>query len=195
MSYLIDWALVGFVFLGLFTPGPNVILVTYSGATFGFRRTVPHILGIVLGVGIIAGFTGIGVGAVLISFPGLALGFKAIAALWIIWLAWRLWQSNPSSTAEHAKPFTLIEAILFQWVNPKIWALAVAAIAFIDDLPLLSQALALALTFSVSNFFVCTFWTAIGSALANLLNSTKAWRIFTRSMAVILAAFSLLVFL
>jgi threonine/homoserine/homoserine lactone efflux protein len=57
--------LIGFVFFGLFSPGPNVILITASGARFGFQRTVPHILGVALGVGVIAAVTGIGIGALI----------------------------------------------------------------------------------------------------------------------------------
>lgn len=172
-----------------------MVLVTYSGAKFGFKRTIPHILGIVVGVGIIAGLTGIGIGSILISFPSLAFAFKVIAALWIVWLAWKLWNAKPSDDISKAKPFTFVEAVLFQWVNPKIWALAVAAIAFVSDQPLLSQAGSLAFAFSASNFFVCSFWTAVGFLLAFLLNSPLAWRLFTRVMAVILALFSIVVFL
>jgi hypothetical protein len=34
------------------TPGPNNVLVTASGAAFGYRATLPHVLGIGLGAGI-----------------------------------------------------------------------------------------------------------------------------------------------
>ncbi len=61
---MINFALTGFVLFGLFSPGPNVILVTASGARFGWNRTIPHILGIAIGVGVIAGLTGLGLGQV-----------------------------------------------------------------------------------------------------------------------------------
>ena len=34
------------------TPGPNVVMVTASAANFGFRRTIPQILGITIGFAI-----------------------------------------------------------------------------------------------------------------------------------------------
>jgi threonine/homoserine/homoserine lactone efflux protein len=71
--------LFGFVFFGLFSPGPNVILLTTSGARFGFRPTLPHILGVALGVGIIAGVVGFGLGTILAAFPSLTMALKIIA--------------------------------------------------------------------------------------------------------------------
>ena len=33
------------------TPGPNNIMLAASGANYGFRRTLPHIIGICVGFG------------------------------------------------------------------------------------------------------------------------------------------------
>ena len=73
-------ALIGFVFLGLFSPGPNVILLTTSGARFGFRATLPHLLGVALGVGFIAFVTGLGLGALIEAFPALRIVLMIIAS-------------------------------------------------------------------------------------------------------------------
>ncbi len=188
--------LFGFVFFGLFSPGPNVILLTASGARFGFRPTVPHILGVALGVGIIAGVTGFGLGALLLRFPALTLILKVVACGWILWMAYNLWFSDPSKRKASAdRPFTFMQAVLFQWVNPKIWAVALSATAYVTTLPPLAQASHLALTFSTINLGVCLFWTWAGSLLSILLSNPIAWRIFMRIMAVSLAGFSLAVFL
>lgn len=79
--------LYAFVFLGLFSPGPNVILLTASGARFGFRATLPHVAGVVIGVGIVAGMTGLGIGAILVAQPTLQYALKIAAAAWIAWMA------------------------------------------------------------------------------------------------------------
>ena len=109
-----------FVFAGLFSPGPNVILLTASGARFGFRRTLPHVFGVALGVGITAGLTGFGIGALLNAMPGLRFVLQIVAAGWILYMAWKLWVAQAAAKPEEAgdRPFTFIEAILFQWVNP-----------------------------------------------------------------------------
>ncbi len=187
--------LIGFVFFGLFSPGPNVILITASGARFGFKRTIPHIIGVALGVGVIAFVTGIGIGALLTAMPALTLVLKIVASLWILWMAYNLWNADPAKKTGRDRPFTFVEAVLFQWVNPKVWAVALSATAYVATLSPLNQATALALTFSGINLGVCTFWGTAGSLLSYLLTNPTAWRVFMRTMAVALAGFSILLFL
>ena len=45
-------ALVAFAFATSITPGPNNLMLLASGAAFGFRRSVPHMLGV--GIGFVA---------------------------------------------------------------------------------------------------------------------------------------------
>ena len=190
------WLMATYVFVGLFSPGPNVVLLTASGARFGFAATVPHILGVALGVGLIAGLTGLGVGVVLLTLPWLTFGLKIIASLWILWMAWGLWQARPVTRRDHtARPFTFMEAVLFQAVNPKIWVVAFGATVYVMGLPVTAQAAWLAVAFSGINLFVCLFWTWAGTLLSKLLNTPSAWLVFMRIMAVALAVFSLAVFL
>lgn len=187
--------LFGFVFFGLFSPGPNVILLTSSGARFGFRRTVPHILGVAIGVGITSGITGLGVGALLAAQPVLTNVLKVLASLWILWMAYGLWRADPTSDGARDRPFTFIEAVLFQWVNPKVWAVALSAAAYVTQFEPWRQAVTLAATFSGLNLGVCLFWTTAGALLAYLLTNPTAWRVFMRIMALALVGFSVLVFL
>ena len=186
-----------FVFLGLFSPGPNVILLTASGARFGFRATLPHVFGVALGVGITAGLTGLGIAALLLAQPALALALKIAAAIWIGWMALSLWRSSAAGgSSAGARPFTMVEAILFQWVNPKVWAVALAAASgYAAGLPPVEEAQRLALAFSGLNLFVCLFWSWAGSLLALLLTTPLAWRIFSRVMATGLATSAVMVFL
>lgn len=192
-----DPLLYAFVFAGLFSPGPNVILVTTSGARFGMRRTLPHIAGIVVGVAITTGLTGLGIGALLVSQPVLTMVLKTAAAAWILWMAWQLiTASRRPRAAERDRPFTFIEATLFQWVNPKVWAIALAAASgYGAGLSPAEEALRLATAFSVINLFVCLFWTYAGSLLTLLLTTPRAWTIFTTTMGVLLGLSAVMVFL
>lgn len=189
--------LFAFVFVGLFSPGPNVILLTASGARFGFARTLPHVAGVVLGVGVVAGLTGLGIGALLEAVPALGLALKMLAAGWIVWMGIVLWRSSASGQREAAtSPWGVGKAALFQWVNPKIWAVAVAAASgFPGGYAPWGEAARLGLTFSGLNLFVCLFWSFAGSLLALLLTTPKAWTIFARVMAVGLLASAVMVFL
>ena len=188
--------LYGIVFFGLFSPGPNVILLTTSGARFGFRASLPHLLGVVVGVGITAGLTGAGIGAALAAAPRLELALKIASALWILYMAWGLWQSNPKEKKATDRPMRFHEAVLFQWVNPKVWAVAMAAASgYASGGSALFEGLRIGSAFSGINFGVCLFWTSTGALLTYLLATPLAWRIFNRTMATALAAFSVLIFL
>lgn len=186
-----------FVLLGLFSPGPNVILLTTSGARFGFRATLPHVAGVVLGVGIVAGMTGLGIGAILAAQPALLGLLKLAAAAWIGWMAVALWRSSARPREDaRARPFTMVEAILFQWINPKLWAVALAAASgYAAGLGPWGEAQRLAIAFSGLNLFVCLFWSFAGALLALLLTTPMAWRIFARVMATGLGAAGVMVFL
>ncbi|MFC7702681.1 LysE family translocator [Plastorhodobacter daqingensis] len=187
----------GFVFAGLFSPGPNVILLTAAGARFGMARTLPMIAGISLGVGITSGLTGLGIGALLAGLPTLGLLLRIVAAGWILWMAWQLFQSTRAPEgAAPARPMRFHEAMLFQWVNPKVWAVALAAASgYAAGLTPWGEATRLAAAFSGINLFVCLFWAAAGTALTWLLKTPRAWSIFTTFMALMLAISAGMVFL
>lgn len=189
--------LFAFVFAGLFSPGPNVVLLTASGARFGFVRTLPHILGVAAGVGITSAVTGFGLGAALQEWPVLEFAFKCAAAVWILYMAWQLMRSaGLTQRTAKARPFTFIEAVLFQWVNPKIWAIAMAAAAgYGAGGSPMTEALRLGAAFSSINLGVCLFWTLAGALLALFLKNSSAWRVFNLTMAALLAASAVMVFL
>jgi threonine/homoserine/homoserine lactone efflux protein len=189
--------LYAFVFAGLFSPGPNVILLTASGARFGFRRTLPHVLGVAAGVGVTSGLTALGMGALLLTLPGLTLGLKLAAAGWILWMAWKLLTAARAARREAGdRPWTFLQAVLFQWVNPKVWAIALAAsVGYSAGLPPLQEAARLASAFSGINLFVCLFWSFAGSLLTYLLTSDRAWSLFNGAMAALLAGSAIMVFL
>ena len=185
-----------FVFAGLFSPGPNVILLTASGARFGFRATLPHVFGVALGVGVIAALMGLGIGALLLAQPALELVLKIIAAGWILWMAYALIRAGDLSGGKAGdRPFTFLQAVLFQWVNPKIWAVGLAAAAgYGIGLPPAAEAQRLAAAFSGINLFVCLFWSFAGSLLALLLTTPRAWTLFRLCMGAALAGAAVMVF-
>lgn len=171
-------------------------MLSASGARFGFRRTVPHLLGVAAGVGVTAGLTGLGIAALLLANPGLALALKVAAAGWILWMAWKLFRAGKPDAEEKDRPFTFIEAVLFQWINPKVWAVALAASSgFTSGLAPMDEAIRLGTVFSGLNLFVCLFWTWAGSLLAYLLKTPTAWVIFLRVMAVAMAGSAALIFM
>ena len=45
----LTFALISFYFVMFITPGPNNVMLLASGVKYGFKKTIPHILGIPLG--------------------------------------------------------------------------------------------------------------------------------------------------
>ena len=184
-----------FLFLAVFSPGPNIILVTASGARFGFRRTLPHILGVLLGVALIAACAAGGVAQALLAAPGLRVVLAFISVGWMVYLAYGIWVSDPPSADLSARPMTFGQAVLFQCVNPKLWAVCLtAATAYPAGLPPMQEAFRLSLGITGINSFALTFWSFAGAVLSLLLQQPSAWRSFARGMSVALLLVALSVF-
>ena len=185
-----------FIFAGLFSPGPNVVMLTTSGARFGFRATIPHLLGVPIGTGLLAGASVLGVQSILFALPVIEFTIKLISALWILWLSWKLLNASRAKAQSRDRPFTFFQAILFQVVNPKVWAVALAASAgFSVDLNIWAEAARLFLGFSLINLFVCLFWTSAGHLLAGYLQRPVIWRTFMTVMAAMMASSAALIFI
>lgn len=185
-----------FVLAGLFSPGPNIVMLTASGARFGFNATIPHLLGVPFGTGILAAGSAFGLSTLLLTLPALKLLFQSGAALWILWLAWQTASAGRSAkTEDSGVPFTFFQAILFQAVNPKLWAITLAASAgFGIGLAPYQEALRLFMVFTGINLGVCLFWTTIGHLLSEFLRSERIWRVFMIVMAAFMASTVLLIF-
>lgn len=191
-----SFPLILFVLVGLFSPGPNVVMLTASGARFGFRATLPHLLGVPIGTGLLGAISGLGLGTILLAAPTMKFTFQIIAAIWILWLAVSTAQAGRAARSEDSgRPFRFHEAILFQAINPKVWAIALAASAgFGIGLSTSLEAFRLFIAFSTINLAVCLFWTSIGHMLSSTLNDPKVWRIFMTTMAALMAATVVMIF-
>src|SRR5262245_14791946 len=128
-------ALVLFAAVMTLTPGPNVVLVTASGATFGFRRTIPQMLGITLGFGLMVVAAGFGFAGLVRAEPRVHLILKYAGAAYLLYLAWRIGRAEAQSAATaQARPIGFIAAWLFTWVNPKAWVAVLGALAAFTSL-------------------------------------------------------------
>jgi threonine/homoserine/homoserine lactone efflux protein len=174
-----------------FTPGPNNIMVASSGVNFGFRATVPHMLGIALGFPVMLLTVGIGLGGVFVEFPALHAALKYVCIAYLLYLAWRIATASAPGEGQRApRPLTFIQAAAFQWVNGKGWVIALSAVAtytVVDStLPLQIGALsAISLIITVGS--VCC-WTLFGALLRQYLHTPARRRVFNYSMAALLVA-------
>ena len=171
------------------TPGPNNAMVAASGATFGFRRTVPHMLGIATGFPLMFVAVALGAGSLLRAYPALYTGLKWLGAAYLLWLAFKIAAADPAPKADGARrsvPLSFLQAALFQWVNPKAWIVAVGGVATYTSAAgatLFAQAAVLALIFLAVTVPVVVFWTMTGVGAARLLQDRAGLRVFNVAMA------------
>jgi threonine/homoserine/homoserine lactone efflux protein len=110
-----------------FTPGPNNILVASSGVNFGFRATIPHMLGITLGFPLMLLIVGLGLARIFIALPALHAVLKYLCIAYMLYLAWRIAAASAMDEARRtSKPLTFIQGAAVQWVNGKGWVVALS---------------------------------------------------------------------
>ncbi|MBB5276932.1 threonine/homoserine/homoserine lactone efflux protein [Rhizobium rosettiformans] len=182
------FALVLFAFATSITPGPNNMMLFASGVNFGFRRTVPHMLGIGAGFLSLLIGVGMGLGAVLHAYPPAFIVLKVAGGLYLLWIAWKIGSSRSMGEGEaKARPMTFLGAAAFQWVNPKAWVMAVTAMAVYPNPEQYALTVAIvALVFAAVNVPSVSTWAGFGSALREWLAVPVRLKWFNITMAVLL---------
>jgi threonine/homoserine/homoserine lactone efflux protein len=191
MSQPLFIAFVVFAAVMFFTPGPNNVMLLSSGLTHGFRRTLPHIAGITLGVAFMVAAVGLGLGTVFIAYPVLQTILKYAGAAYLIYLSAAIAMSGaaPSRQDNRRGPMTFWGAAVFQWINVKGWVMVIGTItayAAIASFPwniVIQTAISL-----VMGTLSTVAWALFGSALRPVLTSPRAVRAFNIVMAALLLA-------
>lgn len=189
MTYDILSALIGFAFATSITPGPNNMMLLASGANFGLRRTVPHMLGISLGHAFMVFLVGIGLAQIFHRYPQTDMILKLAATVYMLWLAWKIANAAPPREGEaKGRPFTFVQAAAFQWVNPKAWAMALTAVTVYAPSDTAASMALVALVFAMVNLPSVSLWAAAGQAVRRWLTTRQRLRAFNIGMAVLLVA-------
>lgn len=182
------FAFVLFAFATAGTPGPNNMMLLASGANFGFRRTILHILGISVGLGVMVVAMGWGLSGVFRAFPLLHEALKWLGAAYLLWLAWKIATAKGvSDKTAGGQPMTFLQAAGFQWVNPKAWAMALgAATTYTPQGSGSLTVLILAGTFMLVGAPCSAAWAGFGQGMRRFLETPAALRAFNVSMALLL---------
>jgi len=170
------------------TPGPNNVMVTASGAAFGYRATLPHVVGIGLGAGLQMVFVALGVGLVFQRFPMLHTVLALGGAAYLVYLAWRLLNAGGVSETDARRPFTIWQAMLFQAINPKAWVMAIttAAVFIPRDTPFPRLIAVVGGIFFAVNIPCVSVWALFGSSVRHLLLRPAYRRVFNLTMSILL---------
>ena len=171
------------------TPGPNIVMVTASAANFGFYRTIPAMIGITCGFGLMIAAAGLGLAGLFQAEPHLHMILKYSGALYLLYLACGIARADGANgNARHGRPIGVIEAAIFTWVNPKGWVTAIGALSAYTsaDRNLLLQIMVIVGVLASACLTSVTIWAGFGAAIGRYLRKAYARRIFNVSMAGVL---------
>lgn len=191
-------AMFSFAFVTSVTPGPNNLMLLASGANFGFKRTIPHMLGIACGMILLLLVTLLGLGEIFNRLPSAQLALKVIGVLYLLWLAWKIASApiaetgdNPKSEAvSTAQPMRCWQAAAFQFVNPKAWMMALGAVSSftLTGEQYWLSGLALIIVFFLVNLPSISLWAGFGVVIQQFLSSARRKRQFNIIMGLLTAA-------
>ena len=186
---MIDLPLLTYMATMSVTPGPNNLMLAASGVNHGFRRTVPHLLGISVGVAVQIVLVGSALAWVLAGLDGIRDPLLLAGCGYLLWLAWRQARAGQPGGGERAEPQGFVGAALFQWVNPKVWVMVVnVAILFLPRHGDWTAALSLALAGALVNLPCIAVWAVAGELLRARLSEPRTLRAFNIVMALLLTA-------
>ncbi len=176
-------ALCLFAFISTVSPGPNNIMLMTSGANIGFARTLPHMLGIVLGFSFMLIMVGVGLTSVFHQFPMLYQILNILCIGYLFYLALKIAKSKSIESKEKYQPMSFLAAANFQWVNPKAWVMAMTAVTVYNQTSSWQGVLFIALVFALANIPSVSIWTYAGKQLQTWLNSPTRLQKFNYVMA------------
>ena len=189
------FALISYYFVMFATPGPNNAMLTASGIKFGFKKTLPHLVGIPFGHVIQITLVCFGLGSIFQKYPSTQFYLKWICFFYLIYLSRKIIGSFSSNDKETGRPLKFYEAALFQFINPKAWVVALtAATAFFPS----EESFYVATCFvAITAPFVCfpsiCLWALFGSSIKTIIKNTKIKKIVEYLLAVLLVVTAIII--
>lgn len=191
-------AMFSFALVTSVTPGPNNLMLLASGANFGFKRTIPHMLGIACGMILLLFVSLLGLGVIFTRLPVAQLTLKVVGVLYLLWLAWKIASAPVAETSRHtgdeavssAQPMRWWQAAAFQFVNPKAWMMALGAVSSftLSGEQYWLSGLALMIVFFLVNLPSISLWAGFGVVIQQFLSSVRRKRQFNIMMGLLTAA-------
>ncbi|WP_323779860.1 LysE family translocator [Thalassovita sp.] len=188
MTYDLIPGLAAFAFASSITPGPNNMMLLASGANFGFRRSIPHMLGIGIGFSVMILLVGLGLIRLFDAVPLSHTVLQSVGIGYLLWLAWKIANADMPEAGKSSRPMNFVQAAAFQWVNPKAWQMALTAITlYAPDRSIWAIGF-VSLVFGLINLPSVSTWTVLGQQMQRVLSSPLRLRSFNIFMAVLLVA-------
>ena len=172
------------------TPGPNNIMLTASGKNFGYIKSIPHMLGVVLGFLSLIIVFGLGLTVIFSKYPIIQFVLRVVGSIYLLYLSYRIYTSVNTEDLSKSKPITFMESSLFQYVNPKGVMMAITTISIYTDhinfkyINSFNEGMIyILIAFTISNLIAVITWTSVGVFIGQFIKSARGIKIFNALMA------------
>ena len=180
-----------FALIGAISPGPVNIIATGTAASFGFKRTLPHVIGATLAYTLIVFLAGIGLSQLLFAFPSLSQVLQVCGSAFLLYMAYKIASAPVQSMEDDSQkksPPSLLQGALSQWLNPKAWLVSMSGVAVFVNVN--NPYYLYLLAFCLVSFFMCFIgigsWALMGDVIRRFLSNAKQQVLFNRLMAILL---------
>lgn len=178
---MLDPSFFSYVTVMSITPGPNNLILATSGVNFGLRRTLPMLMGILVGCAIQMAIAGLLLEVMLAWMSAVRLPLTLLGAAYLFWLSWKILRSGAPEMREKAQPMTLLGGAMFQAINPKAWLLATnVALMYTAS----SGIPVVIIGFMAMNLPCTLIWAAVGDRLGKHLQVAWKLKLFNAVMAI-----------
>jgi threonine/homoserine/homoserine lactone efflux protein len=187
-SYLVSIAVFALAMTG--TPGPNNVMLTASGANFGYKRSIPHFIGIAVGLNTLIILSAAGLDVLFNVYPAAHTTLKVAGCSYLLYLSWKIATASQTSDSllvdeKAGTPMTLMQAALFQFLNPKAWMMSVAAIGTftLTGVDYWLSVVAICTVFVFVQIQTSSVWVGFGAFIRRWLATPKSQARFNYLMA------------
>ena len=180
--------LILFAIAASFSPGPNNIVTSYTSFNFGFKKTIPTMLGVVIGWMLLVIFLQMSSGIIFKKFKEIQITIKILGSIYLLFMAYKISFSDNITTKTTLKPVTFLSTFFFQFINPKAIIYALLAISMFVDVQnnYLRDSIALTIIFFFGAVGSQLTWCFIGKYLRKFATSKKFIKSFNYSMSFLL---------
>ena len=177
-----------FAMTAAITPGPNNIILSTNAVNYGFKATIPLMLGVFFGCLSVLTLCLLGIGEIYEKYPYFKNFIKIVATIFLTYLAYKIFISTEFSDNNNKRRFTFRDIYFFQLINPKAVSVSMSSSAiFIQNkFSYFEEFILIFICFIISTSTSAVVWAAIGHSFRKYLNDKRKIIYFNRVMALLL---------
>jgi threonine/homoserine/homoserine lactone efflux protein len=170
-----------------FTPGPNNAVASYSAFNFGFKKTIPLIMGVGLGYTTLVILINFVLISIFKTYPIIQEIIRILGTIFLVYLAYKIATSNTSNNEKKTNPVTFYDTFVFQFINPKgVMAATTLISKFVDQDNYISTSVMVIIVCSLTAFSSITAWTLLGKFLRKFATNNSFIKRFNYVMSVLI---------